>query len=52
MCSECGDKFGIDWSVDGPPQSPCWPISEEEAKKIRKMATQFFGVLPKSGADK
>lgn len=52
MCSKCGDKFGIDWSVDGPPQSPCWPISEEEAKKIRKMATQFFGVLPKSGAHK
>ncbi len=41
-CSECGSEFNIDWSYDGPPQSPCWPISEEETEKIRKMAAQVF----------
>jgi hypothetical protein len=48
-CSECGYTFGIDWHVDGPPQYPCWPISEEKAEEIRKTAVQIFGVLRKSG---
>lgn len=47
-CSQCGYTFGIDWSYDGPPQRPCWPISEQEAETIRKTAAQFFGVVPKS----
>ena len=41
-CSECGSEFGIDWSYNGPPQSPCWPISKEEAEKIREMAALAF----------
>ncbi len=44
QCSECGYKFGVDWSVDGPPQTPNWPISKEEAEKIREMAALVFGV--------
>jgi hypothetical protein len=51
-CGECGYSFLIDWHVDGPPQNPCWPVSEEKAEEIRKMAAQVFGVLRKSGADK
>jgi len=46
-CSECGREFGIDWSYDGPPQTPRWPISEEEAKEIRRMAT-LRGKMSKS----
>lgn len=42
-CSECGFEFGIDWSQDGPPETPRWPISEEEAQEIREKAT-LFGV--------
>jgi len=42
-CSECGSEFGIDWSVEGPPETPRWPISEEEAKKIREMAALVLG---------
>jgi hypothetical protein len=42
-CSQCGSEFGIDWSCDVPPQAPCWPISEEEAEKIRAMAAQVSG---------
>jgi hypothetical protein len=36
-CGECDFGFGIDWSRSGPPQSPCWPISEEEASQIREL---------------
>ncbi len=36
-CSECGYQFSIDWSHPGPPQKPCWPLSEEEAKEARRM---------------
>ena len=25
-----GHVFGIDWSVDGPPTSPRWPMSDAE----------------------
>ncbi len=42
-CSECGSEFGIDWSCDGPPKRPCWPISGEEAEKIREMVTLAQG---------
>jgi hypothetical protein len=41
-CSECGNKFLIDWSYDGPPQRACWPISEEEAKEIRRLARLVY----------
>jgi hypothetical protein len=37
VCSECGHGYGIDWSHGGPPQRPCWPLSEEEAKEARRM---------------
>lgn len=37
-CTECGARFGIDWAYDGPPQTPCWPISEAEAEERRKVA--------------
>ena len=36
-CTECGAKFGIDWSHEGPPQKPCWPLSEEEIKEARRV---------------
>lgn len=36
-CSECGNKFSIDWSHGGPPQKPCWPLSEAEKTEARKM---------------
>jgi hypothetical protein len=51
-CTECGFKFGIDWSYDGPPQTPCWPVSQGENEKRRKWAAPFLGVLPKSGSDR
>ena len=44
-CSACGKNFGINWSYDGPPQRPCWPISEEEAKNIRRLARLFYAEL-------
>jgi hypothetical protein len=47
-CSECGNEFLIDWYYDGPPQRPCWPISEEEAKNIRRLARLFYGELSES----
>jgi hypothetical protein len=40
-CSECGSEFGVDWSYDGPPQTPCWPVSKEKAEEIRKMPTRI-----------
>ena len=49
-CRECGNVFLIDWSYDGPPQRPCWPISEEEARNIRRIARLFHREL--SGSDK
>lgn len=36
-CSECGHPFSIDWSHGGPPQKPCWPLSEEETKEARRI---------------
>ena len=36
-CRECHSEFNIDWSYEGPPKSSCWPISEEDAKEIRRM---------------
>ena len=36
-CTECGSKFGIDWSHGGPPQKPCWPLSEAEDKEARRI---------------
>jgi hypothetical protein len=44
-CSSCGYEFLIDWSYDGPPQNPCWPISKEEADERKKMAAQMFGIM-------
>jgi hypothetical protein len=50
-CSECGKVFLIDWSYDGPPQRACWPISQEEAKNIRRMARLFYANLSESEKD-
>ena len=50
-CSSCGYKFGIDWSHNGQPQKPCWPISEEEAAERKKMAAQMFGIMSGNKAD-
>lgn len=47
-CGECGLGFGIDWSSDGPPPAPCWPISEDEAEKRRAMADSVFRLVGKS----
>lgn len=44
-CDECGKGFGIDWSHDGPPKTPCWPISEEEARERRAMAERLSAIL-------
>jgi hypothetical protein len=41
-CRECHCEFAIDWSYDGPPETPCWPISKEEAEKRRKIAEVLF----------
>jgi len=43
QCGECGFEFGIDWSYDGSPQTPCYPISEQETKERREMAARVFG---------
>lgn len=45
-CLECGKSFMIDWSYDGPPRSPRWPISAEEAERRRKDAEKYFAILP------
>lgn len=51
-CDECGYGFGIDWSYEGPPREPCWPISEEEALERRAMADRVFNtVLKDKSAD-
>ena len=44
-CSECGHKFGIDWSHCGPPQTPRWPLTEEEAEEARRI----IELIKKSG---
>lgn len=41
-CRECGLKFGIDWFYDGPPDTPCWPISGEEAEERRRQSALRF----------
>lgn len=46
-CEECGYGFGIDWSYEGPPREPCWPISEEEARERRAMADRVFNTILK-----
>ncbi len=40
-CSACGYEFGIDWSYDGPPPMPCWPISQEEVAERKKLAANL-----------
>jgi hypothetical protein len=37
-CAHCGLSFGIDWMAGGPPLTPCWPISEEDAQDRRRKA--------------
>ena len=49
-CNDCGYGFGIDWEYDGPPQKPCWPISEEEAEKRRQDADYMFKTVLKHHA--
>lgn len=46
-CGGCGSEFGIDWFYDGPPQSPCWPITEEEIQERRRLAAGVSGNLLK-----
>jgi hypothetical protein len=41
-CRKCHCEFAIDWSYDGPPENPCWPISEEEAEERRKIAKKIY----------
>ena len=36
--TECERKLGIDWSVDGPPESPCWPPSDEDRAVFEEMS--------------
>jgi len=49
QCGECGFEFGIDWSYDGSPQTPCYPISEQDTIERREMAARVFGdVLAKN----
>lgn len=36
-CEECGHGFGIDWSHCGPPETPRWPLTEEEAEEARRL---------------
>ena len=35
-CTECAAEFGIDWDVEGPPDEPCWPPSEEWLADFRR----------------
>lgn len=51
-CDTCGYKFGIDWAYAGPPQKPCWPISEAEAAERRSRAAQVFGAQAGSDVDR
>jgi hypothetical protein len=44
-CSACGFGFLIDWYEGGPPETPCWPISEEEAERRRAEAALVFARL-------
>ena len=34
---EAGHVFGVDWSVDGPPQAPRWPPPAEEKALFEKI---------------
>jgi hypothetical protein len=36
-CDYCGHGFGIDCSRCGPPETPRWPLTEEEAKEARRI---------------
>ncbi len=36
-CSACGHWFNIDWSHGGPPQKPCWPLSDAEETELRRI---------------
>ena len=38
LCASCGNKFGIDWSYDGPPDVPQWPPTKEQVEAIKRMA--------------
>ena len=44
QCHACGYQFVIDWSVEGPPQQPCWPITPATAPGRKTLAAQLFGV--------
>lgn len=46
-CEMCGYRFGIDWSLDGPPEKPCWPPSPEEIEAAKKVGA-LIGI---SGAE-
>jgi hypothetical protein len=50
-CAACGFRFGIDWYYEGPPQKPCWPISEEEAERRRREADLVFRALKRDSKD-
>lgn len=50
-CGECGLEFGIDWSGDGPPPTPCWPISAEDAESRRRMVDRVFPTIGRSDAN-
>ena len=41
-CRECHCEFAVDWSYDGLPEKPCWPISQEEAEERRKIAQYIY----------
>jgi len=41
-CRECHAEFAVDWSYDGPPKTPCWSISEEEAEECRQIARKRY----------
>ena len=50
-CGKCGFKFGIDWSHSGPPQTACWPISEEQASQIREVWAKMLEKRSKPESD-
>lgn len=37
VCSACGQKFGVDWSEDGPPRSPAWPPMPAQLAEARRL---------------
>ena len=45
QCSECAEKFGIDWEgAGGPPDQPRWPPSAEEVAEIRRIREILDGL--------